>query len=47
MDLEALADFNAVASHGGFGRASRATGRPKATLVPPGAAAGGFAGHAA
>jgi DNA-binding transcriptional LysR family regulator len=32
MDLEALADFNAVASHGGFGRASRLTGRPKATL---------------
>ena len=32
MDLEALADFNAVASHGGFGRASRITGRPKASL---------------
>ena len=32
MDLEALADFNAVASHGGFGRASRVTGRPKASL---------------
>ena len=32
MDLHALADFNLVASHGGFGRASRATGRPKATL---------------
>jgi DNA-binding transcriptional LysR family regulator len=32
MDLEALVDFNAVASHGGFGRASRITGRPKATL---------------
>lgn len=32
MDLEALADFNAVASHGGFAKASRATGRPKATL---------------
>jgi DNA-binding transcriptional LysR family regulator len=32
MDLEALVDFNAVASHGGFGRASRITGRPKASL---------------
>lgn len=32
MDLEALADFNAVATHGGFSHASRATGRPKATL---------------
>lgn len=32
MDLEALADFIRVATHGGFGRASRALGRPKATL---------------
>lgn len=32
MDLEMLADFNRVAAHGGFGRASRALGRPKATL---------------
>ncbi len=32
MDLEALADFNLVASHGGFSRASRITGRPKASL---------------
>jgi DNA-binding transcriptional LysR family regulator len=32
MDLEALEDFNRVARHGGFGRAARATGRPKATL---------------
>ena len=32
MDLPALADFNLVATHGGFGRASRASGRPKATL---------------
>jgi len=32
MDLVALADFTLVAAHGGFGRASRATGRPKATL---------------
>jgi DNA-binding transcriptional LysR family regulator len=32
MDLLALADFNLVARHGGFGRAARATGRPKATL---------------
>jgi DNA-binding transcriptional LysR family regulator len=32
VDLVALADFNAVARHGGFGRAARATGRPKATL---------------
>ncbi len=32
MDLAALADFNLVATHGGFGRASRAVGRPKATL---------------
>lgn len=32
MDLLALADFNLVARHGGFGLAARATGRPKATL---------------
>lgn len=32
MDLHALTDFNLVARHGGFGRAARATGRPKATL---------------
>jgi DNA-binding transcriptional LysR family regulator len=32
MDLLALADFNVVARHGGFGKAARATGRPKATL---------------
>ncbi|MES2021888.1 MAG: LysR family transcriptional regulator [Pseudomonadota bacterium] len=32
MDLSALADFNLVATHGGFGRASRAAQRPKATL---------------
>ncbi|GBQ26976.1 transcriptional regulator [Gluconacetobacter sacchari DSM 12717] len=32
MNLEALSDFNLVAAHGGFGRASRVTGRPKATL---------------
>jgi DNA-binding transcriptional LysR family regulator len=32
MDLSALADFNLVAKHGGFGKASRASGRPKATL---------------
>jgi DNA-binding transcriptional LysR family regulator len=32
MDLRALADFNLVAIHGGFGRASRASGQPKATL---------------
>ena len=32
MDLLALADFNLVAKHGGFGRAARAAGRPKATL---------------
>jgi DNA-binding transcriptional LysR family regulator len=32
MDLLALADFNLVATHGGVGRASRASGRPKATL---------------
>jgi len=32
MDLLALADFNLVARHGGFGRAARAVGRPKATL---------------
>ena len=32
MDLLALADFNLVARHGGFGKASRAEGRPKATL---------------
>jgi DNA-binding transcriptional LysR family regulator len=32
MDLQALSDFNLVAVHGGFGRASRISGRPKATL---------------
>lgn len=32
MDLEALSDFNLVATHGGFGLASRATARSKATL---------------
>jgi DNA-binding transcriptional LysR family regulator len=32
MDLQALADFNLVAAHGGFGRAGRITGRSKATL---------------
>ncbi|MDR3461218.1 MAG: LysR substrate-binding domain-containing protein [Beijerinckiaceae bacterium] len=32
MDLPALADFLLVATHGGFGRASRRSGRPKATL---------------
>src|SRR5205085_5951755 len=32
MDLLALSDFNLVARHGGFGRAARASGRPKATL---------------
>ncbi|GHD12439.1 LysR family transcriptional regulator [Tianweitania populi] len=32
MDLLALADFILVARHGGYGRAARATGRPKATL---------------
>lgn len=32
MDLPGLADFHLVATHGGFGRASRVSGRPKATL---------------
>jgi DNA-binding transcriptional LysR family regulator len=32
MDLLALADFNLVARYGGFGRAARVAGRPKATL---------------
>ena len=32
MDLLALADFNLVARHGGFGLAARASGRPKITL---------------
>ena len=32
MDLEALANFNLVATQGGFSRAARASGRPKATL---------------
>ncbi|BAM92597.1 transcriptional regulator [Bradyrhizobium oligotrophicum S58] len=32
MDLLALADFTLVARNGGFGRAARASGRPKATL---------------
>ncbi len=32
MDLNALADFALVALHGGLGKASRATGKSKATL---------------
>lgn len=32
MDLLGIADFVLVARHGGFGKAARATGRPKATL---------------
>ncbi|WP_439502998.1 LysR family transcriptional regulator [Methylophaga sp.] len=32
MDLNALNDFQLVAVHGGFGKASRASGRSKATL---------------
>jgi DNA-binding transcriptional LysR family regulator len=32
MDLNALENFQLVAAHGGFGRASRASGRSKATL---------------
>ncbi|HTV83894.1 MAG TPA: LysR substrate-binding domain-containing protein [Dyella sp.] len=32
MDLQALTDFALVAMHGGFGRASRVSGRSKATL---------------
>jgi len=32
MDLNALADFSLVATHGGLGKASRASGRSKATL---------------
>jgi DNA-binding transcriptional LysR family regulator len=32
MDLNALDDFQLVAAHGGFGKASRASGRSKATL---------------
>jgi DNA-binding transcriptional LysR family regulator len=32
MNLLTLADFTLVARHGGFGRAARAAGRPKATL---------------
>lgn len=32
MDLNALKDFQLVAAHGGFGKASRASGRSKATL---------------
>jgi DNA-binding transcriptional LysR family regulator len=32
MDLSALSDFNLVAAHGGFGKASRASGQAKATL---------------
>jgi DNA-binding transcriptional LysR family regulator len=32
MDLNALKDFELVAAHGGFGKASRASGRSKATL---------------
>lgn len=32
MDINALVDFQLVATHGSFGRASRETGRAKATL---------------
>ena len=32
MDLNSLEDFQLVAEHGGFGKASRASGRSKATL---------------
>jgi DNA-binding transcriptional LysR family regulator len=32
MDLQALSDFDLVATHEGFGRAARASGRSKATL---------------
>jgi len=32
MELDALQDFQLVATHGGFGKASRASGRSKATL---------------
>jgi DNA-binding transcriptional LysR family regulator len=32
MELDALQDFQLVAAHGGFGKASRASGRSKATL---------------
>lgn len=32
MDLQALSDFDLVAANGGFGRASRVSGRSKATL---------------
>ena len=32
MDIDALQDFQLVAAHGGFGKASRASGRSKATL---------------
>jgi DNA-binding transcriptional LysR family regulator len=32
MDFEGLRDFRLVASHGGYGKASRASGRPKASL---------------
>jgi len=32
MNLLALADFNLVARHGGFGKGACATGPPKATL---------------
>ncbi len=32
MDFNSLMDFQLVATHGGFGRASRASGRSKATL---------------
>lgn len=32
MNLTALTSFNSVATHGGFGHASRSTGQPKATL---------------
>lgn len=32
MDLNTLGDFQLVATHGGFGKASRASGRSKATL---------------
>ncbi|HAC66771.1 MAG TPA: LysR family transcriptional regulator, partial [Pseudomonas sp.] len=32
MDFSLLADFQLIATHGGIGKASRASGRPKASL---------------
>ena len=32
LDISLLVDFQLIAAHGGLGKASRASGRPKASL---------------